>query len=192
MSWNSGFRRRENPMGEKPDKPDQEEWQKLETICHSAHVQMILKFEEPMTREDERLVERAKAALEGYYQHGFHQLYALSVDSQGNEFDGLQLDTPIGQSSSCAEVGLMHCAAKRNGKPVTLVTVHRKKQTGDIHVANLCQTCCERLNHFFPGLKVILWLEGALHKVPVRILVPILFKRRWPNANGAATETFQG
>lgn len=155
--------------------------------------EMLLKISVPLDARDLLLVERAKSRMRQMFAHGFHQLFSLGIDADGNEFDGLQLDCPIGQSSNCAEVGVVMKAAQAKAALTTVVTVHHKREVdgGEVHVVAPCAACTERLLHFFPGVQVIVWYAGEVRKVPVRALLPIPYKRRMRNdGNGDAIQKF--
>ena len=147
---------------------------------------------EPLTPEAELLVERAKSSIRRRFVHGFHQLVALGIDERGNEHNGTQHDVPIGQASICAEVFAMHDANSVGATLTTLVTVHHKRtdEAGEkIHVVPPCGLCRERLLHFFPDCRVVVWLKEELRLVPIRLLMPLPYKIKKKNGNGGHAES---
>ena len=159
----------------------------------AAIKEMILKVAEPLNSEDLRIVERAKSSMEQRFAHGFNQLLSLGVDTDGNEYEGLQLDCPIGQDSVCAEISVIVKAVQARADLTTIVTVHERREDegGDVHVVSSCACCNERLLHFFPNIKVLVWFDHEVRKVPVRVLVPLVYKRRSrPTGNGNAANHF--
>ena len=127
------------------------------------------------------------------FAHGFHQLLTLGVDEQGNEYEGLQLDCPIGQDSICAEVSTIEKAVRANTMLTAVVTVHQRRvdDGGDVHVVTPCAMCIERYLHFCPGVRALIWSDGEVRKVPMRALIAQPYKRRIrSNGNGNSTAEF--
>lgn len=188
-SWTRTLNLKEGRMNKEASSKDSA----VEDPVEAAIREMLLKVSVPLSPEDKILVERLKGVMRRQFAHGFHQLIALGIDTRGNEFDGLQLDCPIGQSSNCAEVGVVMKAAQAKARLTTIVTVHHKREEdgGEVHVVAPCAACVERLLHFFPRIQVIVWYEGELRKVPVRSLLPIPYKRRMRgDGNGDSTQQF--
>lgn len=166
---------------EELDKLFEEEQKRIKADQHA----LLLKYSEPLTADDEICIEYAKVVMKQRFQHGWHQLVSVGIDEKGNRYVGVQLDFPEGRNSD-AELGLIHDAAKTGVRLVTAVTVHHKRpdEGGEIHVANSCQSCCGKLLHMHPLIRLICWSEGELIKVPVRVLVTLPFKRRKKNGSG--------
>jgi len=144
---------------------------------------------------DLRLVEHAKSGILLKYEHGWHQVYAVGVDSAGNVFEGMQQDQPSGDASICAEPFAIHEATMQKRTVVTIVAVRRQRpdEGTEAHVVSPCGTCRLRMMHHNPDISVIVWIGGKineLRKISIDFLYPLPTKQRQRNGNGLASHSF--
>ncbi len=137
--------------------------------------------ENPITADDQALIDEAKALIEQRYIENRHHIASAIRGASGRIYVGLHLDTYVGRASVCAEaVALGQAMAGGETGIAAIVSVRHprpREQHQDCKVVSPCGVCREMLTDFAPGAGVIL-LRGDHHvRIPVEDLLPAKYRR---------------
>ena len=135
----------------------------------------------PLTDLDHALVEAARAVLLRHYRPFWHTVAAAIRSRDGRVWTGIHLGATVGRLSICAEAialgravmdgdGTIECAvALRHPKP--------EEAEREIAIVSPCGACRENLTDYDPAALVIVRGPHGLHKLPVRMLLPLPYQR---------------
>ncbi len=130
---------------------------------------------------DEALVEAARAVLVKHYRPHWHTVGAALRSRDGRIWTGVHLGATVGRLSICAEaIALGRAILEGDGTVDCAVAVRHPKaeeSVRDIAVVPPCGACREMLTDFDPAADVIVRQDGALVRMPVRVLLPLPYQR---------------
>ncbi len=135
----------------------------------------------PLTPADEALVEAARTALHAHYKPFWHMVAAALRGRDGRIWTGIHLGATVGRMQVCAEaVALGRAVLEGDGTVECAVAVRHPKdheECRDLAVVPPCGACREMLVDFDAQAQVIVPVNGVLHRVPVRALLPWPYQR---------------
>lgn len=116
-----------------------------------------------------------------HYRPFWHTVAAALRGRDGRVWTGLHLGATVGRLAICAEaVALGRCVMDGDASIECAVAIRHPKpeeSVRELAVVAPCGACREMLFDFDPEARVILWLDGALWKVPVATLLPAPYRR---------------
>ena len=135
----------------------------------------------PLEQADEALIEAARAVLRRHYRPFWHMVAAALRGRDGRIWTGLHLGTTVGGLQVCAEtVALGRALLEGDGGIDTVVAVRHPKPDEaerDIAVVSPCGACRELIADYAPDAVVIVPGPVGLVKLPVRVLLPLPYRR---------------
>ena len=130
---------------------------------------------------DLELVEAAHAELRRLYRPLWHTVAAAIRGADGRIWTGIHLGATVGRLSVCAEaVALGRALIEGDGMAATAVAVrHPKPEEADrdLAVVSPCGACREMFADHTPDIDVIVPTSSGLAKLPVRMLLPLPYRR---------------
>jgi cytidine deaminase len=134
-----------------------------------------------LSTADLALVAAAEGVLAQHYRPFWHMVAAALRGRDGRIWTGLHLGATVGRMQVCAEaIALGRAVLEGDGTVECAVAVRHPKPHEDsqlIAVVPPCGACREMLTDFDPGADIIVPLEGALRRVPLRLLLPLPYQR---------------
>jgi cytidine deaminase len=134
-----------------------------------------------LTDGDHELVAAANAVLERHYRPFWHMVAAAIRSRDGRIWTGLHIGTTVGRLSVCAEaVAYGRAVLDGDGTICTAVAVRHPKpdeENRELAVVPPCGACREMILDHAPDATVIVKDGGALIKLPIRILLPLPYRR---------------
>lgn len=122
----------------------------------------------PLSRDEETLVERARAVILARYHPERHSVGAAIRTASGLEFAAVHLEANVGRIAVCAEAVALGMAAAAGDTHVELcVAVNARGE-----VVSPCGMCRELLSDYAPYCRVIVPCPGGAEAVPVLSLLP--------------------
>ena len=135
----------------------------------------------PLADADRELVGAARAALLRHYRPFWHTVSAAVRSRDGRIWTGIHLGATVGRLSICAEaVALGRVVMDGDGTIECVVALRHPKPdeaSQEIAVVSPCGACRENLTDYDPAALVILNGPHGLHKLPVRMLLPVPYQR---------------
>ncbi len=135
----------------------------------------------PLGPGDIELVETARATILRHYRPFWHTVSAAMRSRDGRIWTGLHLGATVGRLAICAEaVALGRCIMDGDATVEAVVAVRHPKpdeSVRDLAVVPPCGSCRENLLDFDPDAMVILDTPAGLRRLPVRMLLPIPYRR---------------
>jgi len=135
----------------------------------------------PLSIADEQLVEAARAVLRAHYKPFWHMVAAALRGRDGRIWTGIHLGATVGRMQVCAEaIALGRAVLEGDGTVECAVAVRHPKDgepCQDLAVVPPCGACREMLMDFDPEAQVIVPIGATLHRVPVRELLPLPYRR---------------
>jgi len=134
-----------------------------------------------LTDDDHELVAAANAVLERHYRPFWHMVAAAIRSRDGRIWTGLHIGTTVGRLSVCAEaVAYGRALLDGDGTILTAVAVRHPKpdeEDRELAVVPPCGACREMILDHAPDATVIVKDGGVLIKLPIRILLPLPYRR---------------
>ncbi len=141
-----------------------------------------------LDRDDQDLVDAARAAIVARYRPGWHVVGAALRTRRGRVFTGVHLEASVGRIAVCAEaVALGRAATEAGDTDVgTIVAVyHAGASPGVPAIVAPCGMCREMICDYAPLARVILpGADGHGLVAAIADLLPMRFAR--PDAGAAA------
>ena len=135
----------------------------------------------PLDAKDLELIEAAHAVLRRHYRPLWHTVGAAIRGRDGRVFTGIHIGATVGRMSICAEaVAFGRAVLDGNGSVATVVAVRHPKPDEtdrDMAVVSPCGACREMFMDFDPEALVIVPGLTGLMKLPVRMLLPLPYRR---------------
>ncbi|MCW3475091.1 cytidine deaminase [Limobrevibacterium gyesilva] len=135
----------------------------------------------PLDDADRALVEAARSVMQHHYRPFWHTVAAALRGRDGRIWTGVHLGATVGRLSVCAEaVALGRAVLEGDGTITTAVAVrHPKPEEDDRNMAVVppCGACREMMTDYAPDALVIVPGPTGLVKLPVRILLPLPYRR---------------
>lgn len=136
---------------------------------------------EALDTADLELVQAAHDVLHAHYQPVLHMVSAAFRGRDGRIWTGLHLGATVGRLAICAEaVALGRAILEGGGVIETAVAVRHPKPdevVRDLAVVPPCGACREMLLDHCPDVQVIVPGGAGLVKLPVRVLLPVPYRR---------------
>lgn len=136
---------------------------------------------EPLTPEDDALVEAARALIRERYIENRHHIAAALRTRSGKIHAGLHLDTYVGRASVCAEAVAVGAAMAEGDRDIVAIVSVRHPRPSEanqtIQVVSPCGICREMLTDFAPDCRVIVPVNGSLVRMAPRDLLPNKYSR---------------
>jgi len=130
---------------------------------------------------DHELIAAATEILARHYKPFWHTVAAAIRGRDGRIWTGLHLGTTVGRLAVCAEpIALGRAILEGDGTIATAVAVrHPKPEETDreLAVVSPCGACRELLLDHAPDALVLLRGPAGLIKLPVRVLLPLPYRR---------------
>lgn len=130
---------------------------------------------------DHELIEAANRVLEKHYRTFWHTVGAAIRSTDGRIWTGLHIGATVGRLAICAEaVALGRAILEGNGTIDTIVAVRHPKPEEDdreLAVVSPCGACREMIIDHAPAARVIVRDEGTLIKLPIRLMLPLPYRR---------------
>ncbi len=134
-----------------------------------------------LTREDQELVEAARAVLLKHYRPHWHTVGAALRARDGRVWTGLHLGATVGRLAICAEaIALGRAVLEGDGSVECAVAVRHPKpeeSVREIAVVPPCGACREMLTDFDPGADVIVPTTTGLRRMALKLLLPLPYQR---------------
>jgi cytidine deaminase len=134
-----------------------------------------------LTDGDHELIAAANAVLERHYRPFWHMVAAAIRSHDGRIWTGLHIGTTVGRLSVCAEaVAYGRALLDGDGTIRTAVAVRHPKpdeENRELAVVPPCGACREMILDHAPDAMVIVKDAEVLIKLPVRILLPLPYRR---------------
>ncbi|MDX6501809.1 MAG: cytidine deaminase [Blastocatellia bacterium] len=134
-----------------------------------------------LTDGDHELIAAANAVLERHYRPFWHMVAAAIRSHDGRIWTGLHIGTTVGRLSVCAEaVAYGRALLDGDGTIRTAVAVRHPKpdeENRELAVVPPCGACREMILDHAPDAMVIVKDAEILIKLPVRILLPLPYRR---------------
>jgi len=130
---------------------------------------------------DHELIAAANAVLERHYQPFWHTVAAAIRSRDGRIWTGLHIGTTVGRLAVCAEaVAYGRALLDGDGSIDTAVAVRHPKpdeQNREMAVVPPCGACREMILDHAPDATVIVKDADGLVKLPIRLLLPLPYRR---------------
>jgi cytidine deaminase len=134
-----------------------------------------------LTEGDHELIAAANAVLERHYRPFWHMVAAAIRSRDGRIWTGLHIGTTVGRLSVCAEaVAFGRALLDGDGTIDTAVAVRHPKpdeEKRELAVVPPCGACREMILDHAPNAMVILKDADVLIKLPIRVLLPLPYRR---------------
>ena len=134
-----------------------------------------------LSEADHALIAAAHEVLARHYKPFWHTVAAAIRGRDGRIWTGLHIGATVGRLSVCAEaVAFGRALLDGDGTIETAVAVrHPKPDEADRELAVVppCGACREMILDHFPEALVIVPDAGLLVKRPVRVLLPVPYRR---------------
>lgn len=131
--------------------------------------------------DDHELINAANRVLERHYKTFWHTVGAAIRSRDGRIWTGIHIGATVGRLAICAEaIALGRAIIDGEGSIQTIVAVrHPKPEEADreLAVVSPCGACREMIFDFAPEATVIIRDQGVLMKLPVRLLLPLPYRR---------------
>ncbi len=135
----------------------------------------------PLDAADLELIETAHAALRRHYRPLWHTVAAAIRGRDGRVVTGIHIGATVGRMSVCAEaVAFGRAVLEGDGRVATVVAVRHPKPDEvdrDLAVVSPCGACREMFMDFDPEALVIVPGLAGLMKLPVRVMLPLPYRR---------------
>jgi cytidine deaminase len=130
---------------------------------------------------DHELIAAANRVLECHYKTFWHTVGAAVRSRDGKIWTGIHIGTTVGRLAICAEaVALGRAIIDGDGSIQSVVAVrHPKPEEPDreLAVVSPCGACREMIFDHAPDATVIIRDHGVLMKLPIRLLLPLPYRR---------------
>ena len=134
-----------------------------------------------LTDGDHELIAAANAVLEAYYKPFWHMVAAAIRSRDGRIWTGLHIGTTVGRLSVCAEaVAFGRALLDGDGTIQTAVAVRHPKpeeENRELAVVPPCGACREMILDHAPDASIIVKDANVLIKLPIRMLLPLPYRR---------------
>jgi len=134
-----------------------------------------------LTAEDHALVAAATRVLELNYEPFWHTVGAAIRATNGQIWTGVHIGTTVGRLAICAEaVAYGRAVLEGDGTIHTVVAVRHPKpdeEDRELAVVPPCGGCREMMMDHAPEAMVILKDGQDLIKLPIRMLLPLPYRR---------------
>ncbi len=134
-----------------------------------------------LTREDQELVEAARAVLLKHYRPHWHTVGAALRARDGRVWTGLHLGATVGRLAICAEaIALGRAVLEGDGTVECAVAVRHPKpeeSVREIAVVPPCGACREMLTDFDPCADIIVPTTTGLRRMALKLLLPLPYQR---------------
>jgi cytidine deaminase len=134
-----------------------------------------------LTQADHELIAAANLVLENHYRPFWHMVAAAIRSQDGRIWTGLHIGTTVGRLSVCAEaVAFGRAILDGDGTIHTAVAVRHPKPeevNRELAVVAPCGACREMILDHAPEARVIVKDAAALIKLPIRVLLPLPYRR---------------
>jgi cytidine deaminase len=134
-----------------------------------------------LTDRDHELIAAANAVLEVHYRPFWHMVAAAIRSKDGRIWTGLHIGTTVGRLSVCAEaVAFGRALLDGDGTIQTAVAVRHPKpeeENRELAVVPPCGACREMILDHAPDATIIVKDAHVLIKLPVRMLLPVPYRR---------------
>jgi cytidine deaminase len=135
----------------------------------------------PLDSDDLALIEAAQTVMRHHYRPFWHTVTAALRGRDGRIWTGVHLGATVGRLSVCAEaVALGRAVLEGDGTIATAVAVRHPKPEEDLRdlaVVSPCGACREMITDYAPNALVIVPSPTGLVKLPVRMLLPLPYRR---------------
>ena len=135
----------------------------------------------PLEAADHALIEAASDVLRAQYRPFWHTVAAALRDRRGRIWTGLHLGATVGRLQICAEAVALGRAALEGATDIaTAVAVRHPKPEEverELAVVSPCGACREMFADFSPEVLVIVPGPAGLIKLPLRMLLPLPYRR---------------
>lgn len=135
----------------------------------------------PLSAADHELIEVARAVLLKHYRPFWHTVAAALRDRNGRIFTGIHLGATVGRLSICAEaIAIGRAVMDGNGSIECAVALRHPKPEEtirEIAIVPPCGACRENIMDYDPEAHVIVQAGSLLHKLPVRDLLILPYRR---------------
>ncbi len=136
----------------------------------------------PIEACDHALIAAAREVLQRHYRPFWHTVAAALLGRDGRIWTGVHLGATVGRLSVCAEpIAIGRAILEGDGTIATVVAVRHPKpeeSDRDMAVVSPCGACRDLLMDYEPDALVIVpGVDGALVKVPARMLLPLPYRR---------------
>src|SRR5215510_12258198 len=115
---------------------------------------------DPITADDQALIDTAKSLIERRYLENRHHIAAAVRGGSGRTYTGLHLDTYVGRASVCAEAVALGQALGAGETRIEAIVSLRHPRPREQHrqckVVSPCGICREMLTDFAAGCAVIM------------------------------------
>lgn len=124
--------------------------------------------EEDMTMTDERLLEKAREAMEfAYVPYSNYQVGAALLSTDGQVFTGCNVENAAYGNALCAERTALCKAVSEGVRSFTVIAIAAKGSA-----PFPCGACRQSLWEFAPDLRVLVTWDGEVRKTTLRELLP--------------------
>ncbi|HYZ22421.1 MAG TPA: cytidine deaminase [Rhodopila sp.] len=134
-----------------------------------------------LAAEDHELIEAANRVLEKHYRTFWHTVGAAIRSKDGRIWTGIHIGATVGRLAICAEaIALGRAILDGNGSIETIVAVRHPKpeeEDRELAVVSPCGACREMIVDHAPGAMVIIRDQNVLMKLPIRLLLPLPYRR---------------
>jgi cytidine deaminase len=134
-----------------------------------------------LTDGDHELIAAANEVLERHYRPFWHMVAAAIRSRDGRIWTGVHIGTTVGRLSVCAEaVAYGRALLDGDGTIRTAVAVRHPKpdeENRELAVVPPCGACREMILDHAPDAMVIVKDCEVLIKLPIRILLPLPYRR---------------
>jgi cytidine deaminase len=134
-----------------------------------------------LTDGDHELIAAANAVLQRHYRPFWHMVAAAIRSLDGRIWTGVHIGTTVGRLSVCAEaVAYGRALLDGDGTIGTAVAVRHPKPdeaNRELAVVSPCGACREMILDHAPDATVIVKDADLLIKLPIRMLLPLPYRR---------------
>jgi cytidine deaminase len=134
-----------------------------------------------LTESDHELIAAANAALRKHYRPFWHMVGAAIRSQDGRIWTGLHIGATVGRLSICAEaVAFGRVLMDGDGTIQTAVAVRHPKpeeENRELAIVPPCGACREMILDHAPAAMIIVKDANVLTKLPIRMLLPIPYRR---------------
>lgn len=134
-----------------------------------------------LTPDDHELIAAANRVLEKHYRTFWHTVGAAIRSCDGRIWTGVHIGATVGRLAICAEaIALGRTIIEGDGSIETVVAVRHPKpeeEDRELAVVSPCGACREMIIDHAPQAMVITRDQGILIKLPIRMMLPLPYRR---------------